>query len=209
MASHPASLTVGRPRRGPIGTVSDSILSLVRRRRLIWYLAESALRRGDGNSLLGSLWLILDPTLQLAIYYLVIGVILQRPEPAFPLFLFAAILPWRWFTMAVSSGTESVRRRSKVMQQIAFPHLVLPIAAITASLGSFVFGPARRDLSFLSGPTKCMGAPHTGRHDRPARVDGADRHPLKRAQCLLSRHWEPGEACAKAWLLPLTCALQL
>ena len=140
MASHPASLTVGRPRRGPIGTVSDSILYLVRRRRLIWYLAESALRRGDGNSLLGSLWLILDPTLQLAIYYLVIGVILQRPEPAFPLFLFAAILPWRWFTMAVSSGTESVRRRSKVMQQIAFPHLVLPIAAITASLGSFVFG---------------------------------------------------------------------
>jgi ABC-type polysaccharide/polyol phosphate export permease len=128
MASHPASLTVGRPRRGPIGTVSDSILSLVRRRRLIWYLAESALRRGDGNSLLGSLWLILDPTLQLAIYYLVIGVILQRPEPAFPLFLFAAI------------GTESVRRRSKVMQQIAFPHLVLPVAAITASLGSFVFG---------------------------------------------------------------------
>jgi ABC-type polysaccharide/polyol phosphate export permease len=140
MASHPATLTVGRPRRGPIGTISDSILSLVRRRRLIWYLAESSLRREDGTSLLGSLWLILDPTLQLAIYYLVIGVILQRPEPAFPLFLFAAILPWRWFTMAVSSGTESVRRRSKVMQQIAFPHLVLPVAAITASLGSFVFG---------------------------------------------------------------------
>lgn len=140
MSSHSAPLTVGRPRRGPLGTISESIVSLVRRRRLIWYLADSALRKGDGTSLLGNLWLILDPTLQLAIYYVVIGVILKRPEPAFPLFLFAAILPWRWFTMAVSNGTESVRRRGKVMQQIAFPHLVLPVAAVSASFGSFVFG---------------------------------------------------------------------
>ena len=140
MASQPLPLTVGRPRRGPFGTISESIVSLVRRRRLIWYLAVSTLRKGDGSSLLGSLWLILDPTLQLAIYYVVIGVILKRPEPAFPLFLFAAILPWRWFTMAISSGTESVRRRGKVMQQIAFPHLVLPVAAVGASFGSFIFG---------------------------------------------------------------------
>jgi lipopolysaccharide transport system permease protein/teichoic acid transport system permease protein len=112
----------------------------VRRRRLIWYLASSTLRKGDGASLLGNLWLVLDPTLQLAIYYVVIGVILNRPEPAFPLFLFAAILPWRWFTMAVSTGTESVRRRGKVMQQIAFPHLILPVAAVSASFGSFIFG---------------------------------------------------------------------
>lgn len=140
MASQSAPLTVGRPRRGPLGTIGESIISLVRRRRLIWYLADSALRKGDGTSLLGNLWLVLDPTLQLAIYYVVIGVILKRPEPAFPLFLFAAILPWRWFTMAVSNGTESVRRRGKVMQQIAFPHLVLPVAAVSASFGSFVFG---------------------------------------------------------------------
>ncbi len=140
MASQSLPLTVGRPRRGPLGTIRESIVSLVRRRRLIWYLASSTLRKGDGASLLGNLWLVLDPTLQLAIYYVVIGVILNRPEPAFPLFLFAAILPWRWFTMAVSTGTESVRRRGKVMQQIAFPHLVLPVAAVSASFGSFIFG---------------------------------------------------------------------
>ncbi len=79
MASQSLPLTVGRPRRGPLGTIRESIVSLVRRRRLIWYLASSTLRKGDGASLLGNLWLVLDPTLQLAIYYVVIGVILNRP----------------------------------------------------------------------------------------------------------------------------------
>jgi len=140
MNSRASELTVGRLRQGPVTTILDSFRTLLRRRRLIWYLANSTLRQSGGNSLLGSAWLILDPTLQLAIYYLLVGVILQRPEPAFPLFLFAAILPWRWFTVSISNATDSVRRKGKVMQQIAFPQLVLPVAAVLASLGSFLFG---------------------------------------------------------------------
>ena len=140
MATHPAELTVGRPRRGALGSIFESLVALVERRRLVWYLADSSLRSKGGQSLFGNAWLIIDPTLQLAIYYLLVGVILRRPEPAFPLFLFAAILPWRWFTQAISSSTESVRKMGKVMQQIVFPQIVLPFASIGASFGSFVFG---------------------------------------------------------------------
>jgi lipopolysaccharide transport system permease protein/teichoic acid transport system permease protein len=140
MTAHPSNLTVGRPRRGALGSIAESLSALVQRRRLIWYLAGSSLRSKGTNSLFGNAWLVIDPTIQLVIYYLLVGVILRRPEPAFPLFLFAAILPWRWFTQAISSSTESVRRMGKVMQQIVFPQIVLPFAAIGASFGSFVFG---------------------------------------------------------------------
>jgi ABC-type polysaccharide/polyol phosphate export permease len=140
MTAHPSDLTVGRPRRGALGSIAESLAALVQRRRLIWYLADSSLRSKGTASLFGNAWLVIDPTLQLAIYYLLVGVILRRPEPAFPLFLFAAILPWRWFTQAISSSTDSVRRMGKVMQQIVFPQIVLPFASIGASLGSFVFG---------------------------------------------------------------------
>ena len=119
MTARSLELTVGRPRRGALGSIAESLVALVQRRRLIWYLADSSLRSKGENSLFGNAWLIIDPTLQLAIYYLLVGVILRRPEPAFPLFLFAAILPWRWFTQAITSSTESVRRMGKVMQQIA------------------------------------------------------------------------------------------
>ncbi len=140
MTIHSSELTVGRPRPGAIKGIAASLSALVQRRRLIWYLANSSLRSKGSDSLLGNAWLVIDPTIQLLIYYLLIGVILRRPEPAFPLFLFAAILPWRWFTQALTSSTESVRKMGKVMQQIVFPQIVLPIAAIGASLGSFAFG---------------------------------------------------------------------
>lgn len=140
MSIHSSELTVGRPRRGALGGIAESIHALAKRRRLVWYLANSSLRSKGSESVLGNAWLVIDPALQLLIYYLLVGVILRRPEPAFPLFLFAAILPWRWFTQAVSSSTESVRKMGKVMQQIVFPQIVLPVAAIGASLGSFVFG---------------------------------------------------------------------
>ena len=140
MSIHSSELTVGRPRRGAFGGIAESIHALAKRRRLVWYLANSSLRSKGSESVLGNAWLVIDPALQLLIYYLLVGVILRRPEPAFPLFLFAAILPWRWFTQAVSSSTESVRKMGKVMQQIVFPQIVLPVAAIGASLGSFVFG---------------------------------------------------------------------
>ena len=140
MTASPLKLTVGRPRQGAIGSIVESLTALVQRRRLIWYLADSSLRSKGGSSVFGNAWLVIDPALQLAIYYLLVGVILRRPEPAFPLFLFAAILPWRWFTQAISSSTESVRRMGKVMQQIVFPQIVLPFASIGASFGSFVFG---------------------------------------------------------------------
>ena len=140
MQDRPQELTVGRPTPNAVGLIVDSLGSLYLKRRLIWYLPPSTLRNKGGKSALGNAWLVLDPTLQLAIYYLLVGVILQRPEPAFPLFLFAAILPWRWFTVSISDATESVRKKGKVMQQISFPQIVLPFAAVTASLGSFLFG---------------------------------------------------------------------
>ena len=133
-------LTVGRPRRGPIGTVAETLMSLVQRRRLILYLTIARVRQDGGNTLIGNLWLILDPTLQLAIYYFLVGIVFNRPQPDFPLFLFAAILPWRWFTSGLSVSTESVRSRDRVMRQIAFPQIVLPFSTLAASTVEFLFG---------------------------------------------------------------------
>jgi ABC-type polysaccharide/polyol phosphate export permease len=103
-------------------------------------LTIARVRNDGGNTLAGNAWLILDPAIQLSIYFFLVGVVLNRPQANFPLFLFAAILPWRWFTMAVGSATESVRSYDKVMRQISFPQIVLPISAVAASTASFFFG---------------------------------------------------------------------
>lgn len=133
-------LTVGRPKRGPVGTIIETLHSVYQRRRLLLYLTIARVRQDGSNSLIGNLWLIIDPAVQLAIYYFLVGVVLNRPQANFPLFLFAAILPWRWFSMALSSATDSVRAQDKVMRQISFPQIVLPLASVAASTTSFFFG---------------------------------------------------------------------
>lgn len=140
MTSQALRLSVGRPKKGPLGTIVETIKSVVSRRRLVLYLTMAKVRNDGGNSLLGNLWLILDPSIQLAIYFFVVGVVLSRSQEDFPLFLFSAILPWRWLTMGVSGATNSVRAKDKVMRQIAFPQIVLPIASLAASSISFLFG---------------------------------------------------------------------
>jgi lipopolysaccharide transport system permease protein len=139
MTTHSTELTVGRPRRGSIGTILESLASLVERRRLVWYLTISEIRNKGTNSLLGNVWWFLDPALQLFVYFLLVSVIFQQAQPAILLFLGSAILPWKWFTAALASATTSVRGREQVMRQIAFPHIVLPTASVLASVGNFLF----------------------------------------------------------------------
>jgi ABC-type polysaccharide/polyol phosphate export permease len=139
MTTHSTELTVGRPRRGTVGTVIESLTSLVERRRLVWYLTISEIRNKGANSLLGNIWWFLDPALQLFVYFLLVSVIFQQAQPAILLFLGSAILPWKWFSAALASATTSVRGREQVMRQIAFPHLVLPASSVFASVANFAF----------------------------------------------------------------------
>lgn len=139
MTTHSTELTVGRPRRGTIGTILESLTSLVERRRLVWYLTISEIRNKGANSLLGNIWWFLDPALQLFVYFLLVSVIFQQAQPAILLFLGSAILPWKWFSAALASATNSVRGREQVMRQIAFPHLVLPASSVFASVANFAF----------------------------------------------------------------------
>ena len=139
MTTQSTELTVGRPRRGRIGSIVESLAALVERRRLVWYLTISEVRTKGTNSLLGNIWWFLDPALQLFVYFLLVDVLFHQSRPAILLFLGAAILPWKWFTAALTTGTTAVRGREQVMRQIAFPHIVLPAASVLASVGNFLF----------------------------------------------------------------------
>jgi lipopolysaccharide transport system permease protein len=58
----------------------------------------------------------------------------------YPLFIFAAILPWKWFTASVTDATSSVASQDRLIKQIQFPKIVLPVAATTAGVVGFAWG---------------------------------------------------------------------
>jgi ABC-type polysaccharide/polyol phosphate export permease len=83
---------------------------------------------------------VLDPLLQMAVYVVLVAVVFQRAVPDYPLFIFAAILPWKWFTASVNDATHSVVSQERLIKQIQFPKLVLPVAATGSGVIGFTFG---------------------------------------------------------------------
>ena len=137
----PSSFRSSSIRPGPLALIRIGVSETLSRRRLIAYLIRAELKKTGADTLLGNLWWVLDPLLQMLIYYVLVGVILQRGgKPDFPLFIFTAILPWKWFTETVQGGVGSVVLGERLIKQIYFPKLVLPVSVVTAGVVNFAFG---------------------------------------------------------------------
>lgn len=127
-------------RPGPVGLVREAVGELRSRRQLVRYLVQADLKKKGADSLLGNLWWVLDPLLQMLVYVILVAVIFQRQQEAYPLFIFAAILPWKWFTSSIGDAITSVSSQDRLIKQIHFPKLVLPTAALSSGIANFAFG---------------------------------------------------------------------
>jgi ABC-type polysaccharide/polyol phosphate export permease len=136
----PASFRHAAYRPGPIASLREAIQDIASRQRLVRYLVAADIRKKGADTLLGNLWWIMDPLLQMGVYVVFVSLILNVDTPDYPLFILAAILPWKWFTSSMSHAVTSVVSQDRLIKQVQFPKLVLPVAATMAGVVGFVFG---------------------------------------------------------------------
>jgi len=136
----PAAFRTSATRPGPVGLLVEAVSDLRSRWRLIRYLARADLKRKGTDTFFGNLWRVIDPLLQMAVYVILVTVVFERTTPAYPLFIFAAILPWKWFTTVVTDSISSVTGQERLIKQIQFPKIVLPAASMIAGIAQFLFG---------------------------------------------------------------------
>lgn len=129
-----------RRRPGSLELIGEGFREIWTHRRLARYLVRADLKKHGSDTLLGNVWWILDPLLQMAVYVVLVSVIFSAGKPDYPLFVFAAILPWKWFSSAVNDGITSVTARERIIKQVRFPKIVLPVAAAVGGIVNFVFG---------------------------------------------------------------------
>lgn len=139
-ADAPAHFRRGAARPGPFGLIREALVEVSQRRRLIRYLVQADIRKKGADTLLGNLWWVLDPLLQMAVYVVLVSVVFDRGVADYPIFIFAAILPWKWFQSTVQDATTSVTGADRLIRQIQFPKLVLPVASAFAGVVNFAFG---------------------------------------------------------------------
>jgi ABC-type polysaccharide/polyol phosphate export permease len=136
----PAAFRHAAGDRGPVRLVGEAITDIRSRQRLVRYLVQADIRKRGADTVLGNVWWVLDPLLQMVVYLVFVTIIVQKPQPDYPLFIFSAILPWKWFTATITDSTASIIGKDQLIKQIQFPKIVLPTAATVAGVVSFGFG---------------------------------------------------------------------
>jgi len=125
------------------------LAALVRHRQLVRDFAWRDLRARNQASVLGFAWNFLNPLLQLLVYWLLFGVILRvrvldaagvEPGYGYAVFLFTGLLPWTFFSNALSAGASSVLANASLVKKVRMPLQILPASAVLSSLANFLLG---------------------------------------------------------------------
>jgi len=88
----------------------------------------------------GTAWALLQPLLSLVVLTVVFGRIAGLPSEGsapYALMIIAGLLPWQFFSSALTSGTQSIVSSSSLISKVYFPRIIVPSSAILASLVDF------------------------------------------------------------------------
>lgn len=127
-------------RPSSLGLIGEGLREIWSRRRLTGYLVRADLHKHGADTILGNVWWLLDPLLQMTVYVVLVSVIFKIQKPDYALFVFCAILPWKWFATAINDGIMAVTSRERIIKQVKFPKIVLPVSATMGGVVSFAFG---------------------------------------------------------------------
>lgn len=122
------------------GGLWERVGQALRWRGLLQYLTISTLKAGQHNTLLGYLWWVLDPLLLMAVYVVLVDIIFDKGVANYPVFVLAAVLPWKWFANSLQDSMSSLVGKERLIKQVAFPKVVIPLSQVLANLVSFSFG---------------------------------------------------------------------
>jgi lipopolysaccharide transport system permease protein len=135
-----------RPRRGWLAV---NWLELWRSREVFFFLAWRDVKVRYKQTVLGGLWAILQPFITMVVLTLIFKYFLRMDDrlmgtakAAYPIFLFAGILPWQFFSDSLTRSSESVVLSANLVQKVYFPRLVIPLSAVAGAVIDFA-------LSFL------------------------------------------------------------
>ncbi len=109
-------------------------------RELLYFLVWRDLKARYKQTILGILWVILQPLMMTLVFTIFLGklVRVQTGTTPYPLFLYAGLLPWTFFANAVSSGSYSLLASSHMITKVYFPRLMIPAAAVSVRLSDFL-----------------------------------------------------------------------
>ena len=113
---------------------------LWRYRELFYFLAWRDVLVRYKQTVIGVVWALLRPLLTMGIFVVVFSTIARLPSIGsvpYPIMVFAAMLPWQFFSSALSGSAESLIGNSNMVSKVYFPRLIMPVSTVAPSFIDF------------------------------------------------------------------------
>ena len=132
----PTSSVVIRPSSGLIPINFKDVWAY---RELLYFLTWRDIKIRYKQTVLGFAWAILQPFLMMVVFTLFFGNLLNVPSEGvpYPLFNYAAMLPWTLFAQGITRSSESLVANVNMVKKVYFPRLVMPLSGVLAPVVDF------------------------------------------------------------------------
>ena len=135
-------------------------------RELLYFLTWRDVMIRYKQTALGAAWAIIQPVMQMVVFSLFFGRLANMPSDGipYPIFNYAALLPWNYFSSALLASSNSLVGSSNLITKVYFPRLIVPISsalsglvdfaiAFTVLIGMMIYYNTQPQLGFKMQPT--------------------------------------------------------
>jgi len=101
-------------------------------RELLYFMVWRNLRVRYSQTVIGVLWVILQPVLTMLIFAVIFGKFAKLPSEGAPyaIFVFSALLPWNLFSNSISAAGVSLNMNRNIITKVYFPRIIIPMAKV-------------------------------------------------------------------------------
>jgi len=111
-------------------------------RELLYFFVWRDLKVRYKQTVIGVAWVILQPLITMGVFTIVFGHLAKLPSQGlpYPVFYFAALVPWVYFAQALTNCTGIIVTNQHVITKVYFPRLILPLAAVCSGVVDLAIG---------------------------------------------------------------------
>jgi lipopolysaccharide transport system permease protein len=111
-------------------------------RELLYFFVWRDMKVRYKQTIIGVVWVVLQPLLNMGVFTIFFGRLAKLPSEGlpYPIFYFAALVPWAYFSVSLNTCTNVLVSNQHVITKVYFPRLVLPFAAVCTGLVDLAIG---------------------------------------------------------------------
>ena len=108
-------------------------------RDLFYFLVWRDIKVLYAQTILGFLWAVLQPLIQIIIFTIIFGKVAKVPTDGIPYILFStvAIIPWTYMSQSMTQSSQSLVQGQNILGKVYFPRLIFPITSVLSKMIDF------------------------------------------------------------------------